>query len=223
MDQKKTGYFLKQLRNEKKLTQEQLARTLMPVGAYTKDEIRQIAEKLELPVAHKKDSQDICFIPDHDYAAFIDRQAPNRVPGPGNFVMRDGTVVGQHEGITHYTIGQRRGLNVAVGKRIFVNRIDAARNEVVLGDDAEVFTDYLIADQINCMAVPSFKDGQEYLAKIRYSHGGTRCRVTMLDHDRMRLDFAEPVRAVTPGQAVVLYDGDYVAGGGRILDDNTLR
>lgn len=205
------------------LTQEQLARTLMPVGAYTKDEIRQIAEKLELPVAHKKDSQDICFIPDHDYAAFIDRQAPNRVPGPGNFVMRDGTVVGQHEGITHYTIGQRRGLNVAVGKRIFVNRIDAARNEVVLGDDAEVFTDYLIADQINCMAVPSFKDGQEYLAKIRYSHGGTRCRVTMLDHDRMRLDFAEPVRAVTPGQAVVLYDGDYVAGGGRILDDNTLR
>lgn len=205
------------------LTQEQLARTLMPVGAYTKDEIRQIAEKLELPVAHKKDSQDICFIPDHDYAAFIDRQAPNRVPGPGNFVMRDGTVVGQHEGITHYTIGQRRGLNVAVGKRIFVNRIDAARNEVVLGDDAEVFTDYLIADQINCMAVPSFKDGQEYLAKIRYSHSGTRCRVTMLDHDRMRLDFAEPVRAVTPGQAVVLYDGDYVAGGGRILDDNTLR
>ena len=205
------------------LTQEQLARTLMPVGAYTKDEIRQIAEKLELPVAHKKDSQDICFIPDHDYAAFIDRQVPNRVPGPGNFVMRDGTVVGQHEGITHYTIGQRRGLNVAVGKRIFVNRIDAARNEVVLGDDAEVFTDYLIADQINCMAVPSFKDGQEYLAKIRYSHGGTRCRVTMLDHDRMRLDFAEPVRAVTPGQAVVLYDGDYVAGGGRILDDNTLR
>lgn len=205
------------------LTQEQLARTLMPVGAYTKDEIRQIAEKLELPVAHKKDSQDICFIPDHDYAAFIDRQAPNRVPGPGNFVMRDGTVVGQHEGITHYTIGQRRGLNVAVGKRIFVNQIDAARNEVVLGDDAEVFTDYLIADQINCMAVPSFKDGQEYLAKIRYSHGGTRCRVTMLDHDRMRLDFAEPVRAVTPGQAVVLYDGDYVAGGGRILDDNTLR
>lgn len=205
------------------LTQEQLARTLMPVGAYTKDEIRQIAEKLELPVAHKKDSQDICFIPDHDYAAFIDRQAPNRVPGPGNFVMRDGTVVGQHEGITHYTIGQRRGLNVAVGKRIFVNRIDAARNEVVLGDDAEVFTDYLIADQINCMAVPSFEDGQEYLAKIRYSHSGTRCRVTMLDHDRMRLDFAEPVRAVTPGQAVVLYDGDYVAGGGRILDDNTLR
>ena len=140
------------------LTQEQLARTLMPVGAYTKDEIRQIAEKLELPVAHKKDSQDICFIPDHDYAAFIDRQAPNRVPGPGNFVMRDGTVVGQHEGITHYTIGQRRGLNVAVGKRIFVNRIDAARNEVVLGDDAEVFTDYLIAAQPPCMAVPSFRD-----------------------------------------------------------------
>ncbi|MEE0107136.1 MAG: tRNA 2-thiouridine(34) synthase MnmA, partial [Lachnospiraceae bacterium] len=199
------------------LTQEQLAHTLMPVGAYHKDEIRKIAGELGLPVAQKKDSQDICFIPDNDYASFIDAAAPDRVPGPGDFVLRDGTVVGRHEGITHYTIGQRRGLGVSVGKRIFVNEIDAKNNRVILGDDQDVFTDHLIAEQMNCMAVPEFLDGQEFIAKIRYSHKGTKCRVHLLENDQIRLDFMEPVRAVTPGQAVVLYDGNYVAGGGTII------
>lgn len=200
------------------LTQEQLSHTLMPVGAYRKEEIRGIAEKLELVVANKKDSQDICFIPDGDYASFIERTVPDRVPGPGDFVLSDGTVVGRHKGITHYTIGQRRGLEVAVGKRIFVNKIDVENNRIILGDDEEVFTDYLIAGDINYMAVPNFEDGAEYLAKIRYSHNGTTCRVTNLGDGRVRLDFAEPVRAVTPGQAVVLYEGDFVAGGGIILE-----
>lgn len=199
------------------LTQEQLAHTLMPVGAYHKGEIRKIAEELGLPVAQKKDSQDICFIPDNDYASFIDAAAPDRVPGPGDFVLRDGTVVGRHEGITHYTIGQRRGLGVSVGKRIFVNEIDAQNNRVILGDDQDVFADHLIAEQMNCMAVPEFLDGQEFIAKIRYSHKGTKCRVHLLESDQIRLDFMEPVRAVTPGQAVVLYDGNYVAGGGTII------
>ena len=199
------------------LTQEQLSHTLMPVGAYHKDEIRKIAEELGLPVAQKKDSQDICFIPDNDYASFIDAAAPDRVPEPGDFVLRDGTVVGRHEGITHYTIGQRRGLGVSVGKRIFVNEIDAVNNRVILGDDQDVFTDHLIAEQMNCMAVPEFLDGQEFIAKIRYSHKGTKCRVHLLENDQIRLDFMEPVRAVTPGQAVVLYDGNYVAGGGTII------
>jgi tRNA-specific 2-thiouridylase len=198
------------------LTQEQLAHTLMPVGAYHKDEIRQIAENIGLPVAHKKDSQDICFIPDNDYASFIAAEVPERIPGPGDFVLTDGTVVGRHEGITHYTIGQRRGLKVAVGKRIFVKAIDVEKNQVVLGDDSEVFTDHLYANQINCMAVERFADGQRYLAKIRYSHPGTMCRVTVTGQDELRLDFEEPVRAVTPGQAVVLYTGEYVAGGGLI-------
>ena len=199
------------------LTQEQLAHTLMPVGAYRKEEIRGIAERLGLMVANKKDSQDICFVPDGDYAEFIQRTVPERVPGPGDFVLSDGTVVGRHKGITHYTIGQRRGLDVAVGKRIFVNKIDVENNRIVLGDDEEVFTNHLIATDINCMAVPNFSDGAEFLAKIRYSHRGTMCRVANLEEGKLRLDFEEPVRAVTPGQAVVLYQGDYVAGGGTIL------
>lgn len=199
------------------LTQEQLAKTLMPVGSYTKTEIRTIAEEIGLPVAHKKDSQDICFIPDDDYARFIEEQAPDRLKGPGDFVLSDGTVVGRHEGITHYTIGQRRGLNVAVGKRIFVNKIDVEKNQIVLGDDSEVFTDHLYFNHVNTMAVEHFEEGQEFLAKIRYSHRGTMGRLHIEDEDLIRIDFAEPVRAVTPGQAVVLYQGDYVAGGGSIL------
>lgn len=199
------------------LTQEQLARTRMPIGEYSKDEIRRMAENIGLTVAHKKDSQDICFIPDHDYAKFIQKQAPERLSGPGDFVLRDGTVVGRHEGITKYTIGQRRGLHVAVGKRIFVNEIDVEKNQIILGDDDDVFTDHLYAHQMNYMAVPEFRDGEEYLTKIRYAHRGTMARVTNVDADTIRLDFQDPVRAVTPGQAVVLYQGDFVAGGGTIL------
>lgn len=200
------------------LTQEQLAHTLMPVGAYEKDEIRKIAENIGLVVANKKDSQDICFIPDGDYAGFIERTVPDRIPGPGDFVLSDGTVVGKHKGITHYTIGQRRGLEVAVGKRIFVNKIDVEKNQIILGDDDEVFTTSLVAGDMNYMAVPEFEDGEKYLAKIRYSHNGTVCSVTNLSDGKVRLDFEEPVRAVTPGQAVVLYQGDFVAGGGTILE-----
>ena len=117
------------------LTQEQLARTQMPVGDYTKEEIRKIAGELGLPVAAKKDSQDICFIPDGDYGTFLEREAKDRLPGPGNFVLEDGTVVGRHEGIIHYTIGQRKGLKIALGRPVFVKKIDFARNEVVLSDN----------------------------------------------------------------------------------------
>lgn len=199
------------------LTQEQLSHTLMPVGAYTKDEIRSMAQEIGLPVAHKKDSQDICFIPDGNYAAFIEKNASQRLRGPGDFVLSDGTVVGRHEGITHYTIGQRRGLNVAVGERIFVNRIDVEKNQIVLGDNENLFTRSLFFNQANPMGVEAFEDGEEFLVKIRYSHKGTKGRIYMEEKDLMRIDFEEPVRAVTPGQAVVLYRDDYVAGGGIIL------
>lgn len=198
------------------LTQEQLAHTLMPVGAYDKEKIREIAEQLHLPVAGKKDSQDICFIPDGNYGAFLEKEAGERMQGPGNFVLTDGTVVGKHRGICYYTVGQRKGLGIALGKPVFVVKIDPIKNEVVLGEDREAFTDHLLADHLNAMAVERFEDGQQFMAKIRYSHKGTPCRVTVEDTDRIRLDFAEPVRAVTPGQAVVLYRGEYVAGGGLI-------
>ena len=199
------------------LTQEQLSHTLMPVGAYHKEEIRKIAEELGLPVAQKKDSQDICFIPDNDYASFIDAAAPDRIPGPGDFVLRDGTVVGRHEGITHYTIGQRKGLGLAMGRPVVVTEIRPETGEVVIGEADAVFSTTLRADRLNWMSIPDLEGEARFLAKIRYNHSGAMCTVRKIDDDIVECIFDEPVRAVTPGQAVVFYDGDYVAGGGTIL------
>lgn len=198
------------------LTQEQLSRTLMPVGAYTKDEIRAMAEEIGLMVAHKKDSQEICFIPDNDYAGFIDRECKGQVPLPGNFVSVDGELLGQHKGITHYTIGQRKGLGIALGHPVFVTEIRPETNEVVLGENEDVYTTYLTADHLNFMSIPDIRQETMLMAKIRYSHAGSMCKVIRTAEDEVRCEFLEPVRAVTPGQAVVFYDGDYVAGGGVI-------
>ena len=200
------------------LTQEQLKHTLMPVGAYTKPEIRKIAEELGLPVAGKKDSQEICFIPDKDYAGFIERYAGIHAP-EGNFVTRDGTVLGRHKGITHYTVGQRRGLGLPMGRRVFVREIRPASNEVVIGEGDQVFSDFLEADKVNYMAVPEPAIGESgrYMAKIRYGHRGTACTVTRTGEDKICCRFDQPVRAVTPGQAVVFYKEEYVAGGGTII------
>lgn len=199
------------------LTQEQLAHTLMPVGDYTKDEIRVIAERIGLAVAHKRDSQEICFIPDNDYAGFIDRERGEQVPPPGNFVSVDGTVLGKHKGITHYTVGQRKRLGIALGHPVFVVAIRPETNEVVLGEDQDVYTDRLYADKLNFMALPDITEPVMLQAKIRYSHAGSPCRVVRTGKDEICCEFLEPVRAVTPGQAVVLYDGEYVAGGGSIV------
>lgn len=198
------------------LTQEQLAHTLMPVGAYTKEEIRAIAEDIGLMVAHKKDSQEICFIPDDDYAGFIDRECGSLVPPPGNFVSMQGEILGRHKGITHYTVGQRKGLGIALGYPVFVTEIRPETNEVVLGSNEDVFTDRLYANRLNFMSLPDIREDTELVAKIRYSHAGSRCVVRRTAEDEICCEFQEPVRAVTPGQAVVLYDGGYVAGGGII-------
>lgn len=199
------------------LTQEQLAHTLMPVGDYTKDQIRAIAEKIGLMVAHKKDSQEICFIPDDDYAGFIDRECGKEVPPPGNFVSVTGEILGQHKGITHYTVGQRKGLGIALGHPVFVTEIRPETNEVVLGENEDVYTNRLYADHLNFMSLPDIREEVVLKAKIRYSHSGSLCRVKRIGEDEICCEFLEPVRAVTPGQAVVLYDGDYVAGGGIIV------
>lgn len=200
------------------LTQEQLARTRMPVGDYTKEEIRAIAERAGLPVAAKKDSQEICFVPDNDYAAFIERETGRR-PAEGNFVNRKGEILGRHRGITHYTVGQRRGLNIAAGKRIFVLEIRPETNEVVVGDETDVFTDTVRASGLNFMAIPELAVGESarLTGKIRYGHRGAPCTVTRTGKDELVCRFHEPVRAATPGQALVLYQGEYVAGGGTIL------
>ena len=198
------------------LTQSQLTHTLMPVGAYTKEEIRQMAEELGLPVAHKADSQEICFIPDHDYAGFIRRER-GQVPEPGNFVSRDGPVLGRHKGLIHYTVGQRKGLNLSLGRPVFVVEIRPDTNEVVVGDAKDVFTDVLICDKLNWMAIDGLHgEERQVAAKIRYSHKGAPCIVRELGDGRAECRFLEPVRAVTPGQAVVFYEDDYVLGGGTI-------
>lgn len=200
------------------LTQEQLSHTLMPVGEYTKDEIRMIAEKAGLPVAHKPDSQEICFVPDKDYAGFIDRAAGDRVPGPGNFVGTDGCILGQHKGITHYTVGQRKGLELPLGRRVFVTEIRPGTNEVVIGENEDVFTSSVLCDRINYMGMSDLEEPRRVLAKIRYNHLGEYCMLEKREEGKILCTFEKPVRASTPGQAVVFYDGEYVLGGGTILN-----
>lgn len=199
------------------LTQEQLSHTLMPVGDYEKSRIRQFATDAGLPVASKPESQEICFIPDDDYAAFIDKTAKDRVPGPGDFVTKDGEVLGKHKGITHYTIGQRRGLDLPMGKRVFVTKICPETNQVVIGDNADVFTDCVICDNMNYMGLEKLDAPMRVLAKIRYNHPGEYGIIERLEDGKIKCTFEKPVRASTPGQAMVFYDGDYVMGGGTII------
>ena len=189
----------------------------MPVGEYRKEEIREIAIREGIPVAHKKDSQEICFIPDNDYASFIERETGGNVPGEGNFVTKDGIVLGRHKGITHYTIGQRKGLNLAMGHPVFVTEIRPETNEVVIGEAEDVFTSELVCHKLNFMAVEDIKDSYRALVKIRYSHKGAMATLQRINEEQIRCVFDEPVRAVTPGQAVVFYENDYILGGGTIL------
>ncbi len=198
------------------LTQDQLSHTLMPVGAYTKDEIRELAKKFALPVALKPDSQDICFVPDHDYAAVVEKQAEEKIPPAGNFVDKDGKIIGIHKGIIHYTIGQRKGLNLSMGHPVFVTAIRPETNEVVIGEGDEVFTESLVCEDLNFMAIEDIEEPIEVIAKIRYSHAGSPCVIKKRFDGKIQCTFREPVRAVTPGQAVVFYQNDYVLGGGTI-------
>lgn len=198
------------------LTQEQLAHTLMPVGAYTKDEIREMAEEIELQVANKPDSQEICFVPDDDYAKFIKEETGTEIP-EGNFVDLDGNVLGKHKGIIHYTIGQRKGLGLAMGKPVFVVDIKKETNEVVIGSNEDVFAKSLIANRVNLMSIESLEGDMRVKAKIRYNHRGADATIRMIGEDLIQVVFDEPQRAMTPGQAVVFYEEDYVVGGASII------
>lgn len=198
------------------LTQEQLGRTLMPVGEYAKEEVRRIAEEIGLQVASKPDSQDICFVPDGDYASYIEENVQVRIP-EGNFVTSDGTILGRHKGITHYTVGQRKGLGLALGYPAFVLEIRPETNEVVIGTKEESMTCVLRADRLNFMSVEDLTEPLRVFTKIRYNHKGAWCTIEKTGTDEVTCTFEEPQRAVTPGQAVVFYDGEYVLGGGTIL------
>lgn len=189
-----------------RLTQEQLSATRMPVGDYSKDEIRAIATKIGLVVADKPDSQDICFVPDGDYGAFIQKYAEVPITGEGNFVDKEGQVLGRHKGLLHYTIGQRKGLNLAMGEPVYVTGLHPETNEVVIGTNEDVFSDTLIAKDLNAMAVPSLSEEMECMAKIRYAHPGAKCKIYPVEKDRIKVVFEEKQRAITPGQSVVFYD-----------------
>ncbi|MBP3611224.1 MAG: tRNA 2-thiouridine(34) synthase MnmA [Lachnospiraceae bacterium] len=199
------------------LTQDQLAHTLMPVGAYSKEEIRAMAEKIGLLVANKPDSMEICFVPDDDYAGFIEDYTGKTFP-EGNFVNTAGEVLGPHKGIIHYTVGQRKGLGIALGSRMFVKEIRPETNEVVLASNEELFSRVLYADRLNFMSVETVAEPMRVMAKIRYNHKGAEAVIELVEKDLLRVTFDEPQRAITPGQAVVLYDGDIVVGGGTIIN-----
>ena len=197
------------------LTQEQLKRTLMPVGEYDKDRIRQIAEEAGLPVAHKPDSMEICFVPDGDYASFIESSTGARSE-PGNFVDTSGNVLGQHKGIIHYTVGQRKGLGLALGYPAFVVQICPDTNEVVVGTMEENLSHSVYVRDMNFMGDSKFNEHTDYIGKIRYNHAGAACRIYQRGEDFYECIFPEAQRGVTPGQALVLYRDGVIAGGGTI-------
>ncbi len=207
------------------LTQNQLSKMILPLGEMpSKERVRETAEELGLDVAQKPDSQEICFVPDKDYAAFIERY-DGVCSEPGDFVDTAGNVIGRHKGIINYTIGQRKGLGVAFGKPMFVTHIDPRTNRVTLGEKGSEFSSSLTADGMNFIAyaLDTKEDMENFepfeaLAKVRYSAKPTSCRVEPAGDGSVRVTFDSPQRAVTPGQAVVFYDKDFdiVIGGGTI-------
>lgn len=197
------------------LTQEQLARTLMPVGEYSKDRIREMADEIGLLVAHKPDSQDICFVPDGDYTAFIERITKNK-PRPGKFIHQNGQVLGTHQGLIHYTIGQRKGLGIAYEYPLYVIDKDITSNTVILGPNDALFQKALLAENCNLIAIDKLEAPLRVTAKTRYRQKDVPAVIEPLADGKIKVTFDEPQRAITPGQAVVFYDGDYVVGGGII-------
>ena len=206
-----------------KLTQEQLAHTLMPLGKLTKEQVRAIAVQAGISVAQKPDSQEICFVPEGNYADYIEENAECELPPEGNFVDEEGKVLGRHKGIIHYTVGQRKGLGIAFGEPIYVKEIRRETNEVVLASDNALYCNTVLCGDLNFLSIPTPAVGETIRcrAKIRYHHTPQEAVLTMLSEKRLQLVFDKPVRAVTPGQSAVFYDEkDCVIGGGLILRGN---
>lgn len=216
-------YLLKKAKDPKKdqsyvlynLTQQQLSHTLMPCSKYTKEEIRTLAEKIGLKVHNKKDSQEICFIPDNNHGKFIQNYT-NQGVKTGDFVDKEGTILGKHKGIIYYTIGQRKGLGIALGRPVFVTDINPYTNQVVLGDEEEIFKSELLASDINFIPFDKLERPMEVEAKIRYSSKPSKAIIIPDKDDKVRVVFDEKQRAITKGQSVVFYQEDLVIGGGVI-------
>ncbi|MBM4432972.1 MAG: tRNA 2-thiouridine(34) synthase MnmA [Chloroflexi bacterium] len=197
------------------LTQEQLSHILFPVGNLTKQRVREIARELSLHVATKRESQEICFIPDDDYPKFVKEYIPQTVIS-GKIVNEQGAVLGEHLGIPFYTIGQRKGLGISAEEPLYVIAIEPERNVIVVGSKEKVYGDELVASRLNWIAIAELKQPIAVKAKIRYLHQEAEAEVIPLDKERVRVKFNEPQMAITPGQAVVFYEGDTVIGGGTI-------
>lgn len=201
------------------LTQDQLARTLMPLSDFTKDDVRKLAEDAGLAVAGKKDSQEICFVLDGGYAEYIDAHVEGTLPPPGDFVDTDGNVLGRHKGIVNYTVGQRKGLGLALGYPAYVTEIDAEHNRVIIGNEASVMKDEIICRDLNFMSIEDIKEGQsvEAFVKIRYHHPAVPAILERAGDSSVRIRFREAVKAPAPGQSAVFYDGERRVLGGGII------
>jgi len=202
------------------LTQEQLAHTLFPLGHLPKTQVRALAEQYGFVNAHKHDSQDICFVPDGDYSIFIERYSGRRFP-EGNFVDGSGNILGRHQGIIRYTIGQRKGLGMASSEPLYVCGKQPEQNTVTVGPGSQLYSNSLIARDINLISVASIERPLRVKAKIRYRQQEQWATVTQTAEDELKVVFDEPQRAIAPGQAVVCYDGNVVVGGGTILIPET--
>ncbi len=223
VEYKKGRYLLKKSKSKTKdqtyalynLTQEQLSKTIFPVGGMNKDKVRKIAERNELGVAHKPDSQEICFIEDNDYGKFISENTDsNRIPG--NIVDTKGNILGRHRGTYHYTIGQRKGLKIPSNSPLYVIDINIDKNEVVVGDNTETFSDRLTAGDLNWISIDKLDKEMKVKAKIRYGAKEARAIIKPIENNRVEVVFNKPQRAITRGQSVVFYKGNTVVGGGII-------
>ncbi|MDR3160372.1 MAG: tRNA 2-thiouridine(34) synthase MnmA [Spirochaetaceae bacterium] len=217
-------YLLKKARDARKdqsyvlycMTQEQLAHTVFPLGDKTKGEVREIAREQGFVNAKKRDSQDICFVPDGDYAAFIEAYR-GRPAEAGDILDGEGRVLGRHRGLIRYTIGQRRGLGLSSGRPLYVAAKETAANTLTVDTGERLYARSLIAGDCNFIAAPAPDGRLRVRVKTRYLQAEAAARAEVIGPGEIRVDFDEPQRAVTPGQAAVLYDGDYVIGGGTIL------
>ncbi|HOJ12108.1 MAG TPA: tRNA 2-thiouridine(34) synthase MnmA [Clostridiales bacterium] len=203
------------------LTQGKLGRVLLPIGEYVKEQVRNLAKEFDLPVAAKPDSQEICFIEDNNYSAFINRNTQLDIKS-GYFTDTKGNILGKHKGIVHYTVGQRKGLGITFGKPMFVVEIDAENNTVVLGTADEVFSKSLTAVDLNFISIDNLSSEMKVDAKIRYSAKEAPATIYPLEEGKVKVVFDSPQRAVTPGQSIVFYQGETVVGGGIISKSDRL-
>lgn len=223
-DEKSGRYLLKKAADTSKdqsyvlysLTQDQLSHVQFPLGELTKQEVRQIAREHGFLTADKAESQDICFVQDGKYYEFICDYTGRDYPA-GDFIDTRGNVLGRHQGIIRYTVGQRKGLGIAFGEPVYVMKVDPEANTVMLGTNEELFTDTVTAKKINLISTDRIREPLRVKAKVRYRHKEQWATATQPDEDTLQVVFDEPQRAVTAGQALVLYDGDVVVGGGTIV------